>query len=334
MKETQDLIREWRALPPGTPAILATVVATRGSTYRKPGARMLLTQDRWLAGSISGGCLESDIVHTSWIRTEKGPALVEYDATADDDILLGFGLGCSGATTVLMQRLPEGGGVLAFLEAAMAHPAGGRLETIIQEGPGFGASRGCLGDETWRSIEGTFAFGRETLGETIEGPFPLLVFGAGHDAIPLVRFAAALGWQVTVVDGRSTHAIPERFPEAHAVVLAAPNVAPDRVALPLGGAAVLMTHAYLNDLMLLGWLLPSPLGYIGSLGPVQRRERLLSDLDKEERMPTKEQLARLHAPIGLDLGASGPEEIALAILAEILAWRRGREARSLKEIAG
>ncbi|RYG65522.1 XdhC/CoxI family protein [bacterium] len=328
MKEHQDLIREWRALPLGTPAILATVVATRGSTYRKPGARMLITEDRWLAGSISGGCLESDIVHTAWERTKDGPAIVEYDATAEDDILLGFGLGCSGATTVLMTRLPADGGVLAFLERAIADPRGGELDTIIEPGPGFGASCGRLGDESWQSVEGRFVDGRPTLHERIEGPFPLVVFGAGHDAIPLARLAADLGWRVTVIDGRTTHAIPARFPGAHAVLVAAPRVALEHVTLPPGGAAVLMTHGYTNDLTLLGWLLDSELGYIGALGPVARRERLLGDLEKEDRAPNDAQRARLHAPVGLDLGAKGPEEIALSIVAEILAWRNGRNGGS------
>ena len=317
-------------MPSGTPAILATVVATRGSTYRKPGARMLITEDRWLAGSISGGCLESDIVHTAWKRTEDGPALVEYDATAEDDILLGFGLGCSGSTTVLMTRLSADGGVLAFLERAIADPGGGELETIVEPGPGFGASCGRLGGEGWRPVEGQFADGRPTLHERIDGPFPLVVFGAGHDAIPLVRLAADLGWRVTVVDGRTTHAVAARFPGAHAVLVAAPKVAPERVTLPAGGAAVLMTHGYLNDLTLLGWLLASDLGYVGSLGPVARRERLLGDLAKGDRAPTEAQRARLFAPIGLNLGAKGPEEIALSIVAEILAWRNGRGGGSRK----
>ena len=292
---------------------------------------MLITPDAWLAGSISGGCLESDIVHTAWERTQDGPALVEYDATADDDILLGFGLGCSGATIVLMTRLPIDGGVLAFLEEALTSSIGGEIETVLEPGPHFGASRGRIGESEWRNLGEEFAEGHEILRERIEPPFPLLVFGAGHDAIPLARLAAELGWRVTVVDGRTTHAIPDRFPAAQGVIVAAPNAAPDRIELPPGGAAVLMTHSYLNDLALLKWLLPSELGYVGSLGPVARRDRLLADLDRAGRSPTEEQSERLHAPIGLDLGATGPEEIALSIVAEILAWRRGRGGGSRRD---
>ena len=307
MRETRDLVRAWRALPEGAPAVLATVVATRGSTYRRAGARMLIAEGGWLAGSISGGCLESDLVHTAWARTEDGPALVEYDATGEDDVALGLGLGCNGATTVLLARLPSDGGVLSLLERGLTSPL------TIETDPITGASREVARAEPREGV----------LVETLAPPPALLIFGAGHDAIPLARLGTDLGWRVTVADARLTHARAERFPGAS--VLHAPY--PD-APIPGGAHVVVMTHSYASDLVLLRRLLPSGAASIGQLGPRARTERLLSELGFA---PTEAQLARLRAPVGLDLGAEGPDEIALAIVAEIVALRKGRNGGSLTE---
>src|SRR5947209_10566895 len=107
MKEARDLVREWRNLPAGSKAVLATVVGTSGSTYRRPGARMLMADGQWLAGSLSGGCIESDALSTAWDRTEKGPVIVTYDASADEDVIWGFGLGCNGTIDVLLERVDQ-----------------------------------------------------------------------------------------------------------------------------------------------------------------------------------------------------------------------------------
>ena len=313
MKELADLIRAWRALPPGSPAVLATVVATQGSTYRRAGARMLLTSGERLAGTISGGCLESDLVTTAWTRTERGPALATFDSTGEDDLLFGTGLGCAGITTVLLQRIPENGGPLALLDRLLESEAGGTLETVVSEGACLGAAR--IGEAGCDRTEGVDRDGLTILRERIRPPAPLLIFGAGDDAMPLARLALGLGWPVTVTDARRDRATPERFPEA--AVLHAPADRPLRV--PPGAAAVVMTHSYANDRKILAWLLRSPAAFIGQLGPRARTERLLGAIGA-----TPEERARLHAPVGLDLGAEGPDEIALAIVAQILAHRRGR----------
>src|SRR5579859_6401340 len=109
LKELEDLVKGWRGLKSGTPVVLATVVATSGSTYRKAGAKMLMTQDAWVAGSVSGGCLEAELVQTAWERTENGSALLTFDASGDDDILWGYGLGCNGVVHVFLERLDETG---------------------------------------------------------------------------------------------------------------------------------------------------------------------------------------------------------------------------------
>lgn len=328
MRESLDLIQAWRTLPEGAPAVLATVVATLGSTYRRPGARMLLTESGWAAGSISGGCLEGDVVRTAWERTANGPVLVTYDSTAEEDIVWGFGLGCNGVVQVLFERLPADGGPLAFL--AFGEP--GVLATHLGEGPRLGEHR-WIPDHPLLE-KGGIAMAEENgepvLLEAILPPRPLFIFGAGHDAAPLVDAAKAVGLHVTVVDGRSAYARPERFPNADAVLHLAPADAAS-LTVDVRTAVVVMTHGYLNDLAILRALLPSAAAYIGLLGPRRRADRLLSELRDEGVVPTEAQLARLCAPVGLDLGAEGPHEIAVAIVAELLAFFRQRMGGMLRE---
>jgi xanthine/CO dehydrogenase XdhC/CoxF family maturation factor len=160
-----------------------------------------------------------------------------------------------------------------------------------------------------------------------------VIFGAGDDAQPLVRFAKELGWQVTITDPRPAFVTPERFPGADTVVVARPDEAPARLALGADTLAVIMTHHYHHDLPLLRALLPRPLAYLGLLGPKKRADKILSDLAADGFALTPAMRARLHAPVGLDLGADNPEEVALAILAEMKASLAGRDGRPLRERA-
>src|SRR5579859_3345579 len=116
MRETRDLVDAWKRQPIGAPLVLATVIGNRGSTYRRAGARMLMGKEGWLAGTISGGCLEADLIQTAWERTKDGPALATYDSTTTEDLMWGFGLGCAGIIEVLVERLGPDGGPIPFLE--------------------------------------------------------------------------------------------------------------------------------------------------------------------------------------------------------------------------
>ncbi|CAN5659223.1 XdhC family protein [soil metagenome] len=325
LREAEDLVRAWRALPAGAEAVLATVVVVRGSVYRRPGARMLLVAGNHIAGSVSGGCLESDLAETAWTRTAEGPVRVAYDSTAPDDALYGFGLGCNGVSEVLLQRLPPDGGPLAVLERVIRerHPA--MLATVITPGSRLGEWwTPLLTHESRTHI--AICEGVEILVESLVPPPSLVVFGAGHDAAPLVRIAKEVGWRVTVIDHRPVFAEASRLPEADEVMVATPRKAQESIAIEPGSAVVLMTHSYRHDLELLGWLLKSPAAYVGQLGPLLRTERLLRDLDF---VPTEAERGLLHAPIGHDLGAESPDEIALAIVAEIQAFFAGRAGGSL-----
>jgi len=336
MREIGDLIAAWRALPANSEAVLATVVATSGSTYRRAGARMLLSRDSWLAGSISGGCLEGDVVRTAWERTENGSALVTYDATADEDIVWGFGLGCNGVVQVLLERLPGDGGPIKFLAECHDSRRPGVLATVVSEGPSLGSHYEFAGDfgssavalhASALSAKNEIAqVGNEVLlFESVVPPHALTIFGAGHDAVPLVLAAKGLGWHVTVVDWRPAYARADRFPSVDSLVLSRPE-ATGSLALEPGSAAVVMTHNYLSDLEILRHLLPGAPTYVGLLGPRRRTDRLLSELGPDV---SSFDLTKLRAPIGLDIGADEPDEIALAIIAEIQAFFTGRAAKPL-----
>jgi xanthine dehydrogenase accessory factor len=170
--------------------------------------------------------------------------------------------------------------------------------------------------------------------EVVEPPLRVLVCGAGHDAIPVARLAAGLGWRVTVADDREVFLTSERFPQATDFVHTEPEKVAEAAGLDRRTYAVVMTHNFLRDLGYLRSLLGTDVAYIGMLGPRARLDRLLENLARDGVQPTEEDLAKIHGPAGLDLGAEGPDEIAAAIVAEILSVRRGRGAGFLRDRAG
>lgn len=348
------------------PAVLATIVKVAGSTYRRPGARMLIPDEGEPVGMVSGGCLESDLAERARAVLESGEArTVVYDMRSPDDIVWGLGLGCNGEVRVLLERIAPGPapGHLAFLNrCTRARRAGvvvtffegsGRLAGAVGQHLTFdatGATNDSIGEAALRSavlgdagraladrrsavkryeIEGERA---EALVEYVAPAVALLVFGAGNDALPLVEFAKTLGWQVTVADDRPAFARPERFPAADAVKLVRFD-ALDRENLPIDAhtAVVAMTHHFLHDLELMHFLLPTAAPYLGFLGPRQRTENLLEEVTKRGLRPDAGQLGRLYGPVGLDIGAETPEEIALTVAAEIRAVLSGREGGFLRE---
>jgi xanthine/CO dehydrogenase XdhC/CoxF family maturation factor len=328
MKELQDLVEGWRRLPAGSPLVLATVVATTGSTYRKPGAKMLLTPDSWIAGSVSGGCLEADLVQTAWSRTANGPSLVTFDASADQDILWGFGLGCNGTVQVLLERIDDEGGPLAYFADRLDKNLPGCVATILSPGPDFGRHLYGIESEMRAEVQGTEM---DVYFDVLARPLQLVIFGAGHDAMPLAQMAKSMGWRVTVFDRREAFLTQERFPQADDLIVGNSDQVSERMTIVPGAAVVLMTHHYMQDRDILKFALGSSASYVGVLGPRKRTDRLLQDLQDEGFLPTEEQLQRLHAPVGLNLGAEGPQEIALAVVAEIQGFSRSRNTGSLKD---
>jgi len=348
------------------PVVLATVVKVAGSTYRRPGARMLIPDEGEPVGMVSGGCLESDLAERARAVLESGEArTVVYDMRSPDDIVWGLGLGCNGEVRVLLERLAPGStpGHLAFLDDCSRARRAGVVVTVFEGSEELegavgrhltfdetGTASGSIGETRLRSavvedarraladrrsavrhyeIEGGRA---EALVEYVAPVVSLLVFGAGNDALPLVEFAKTLAWRVTVADDRPAFARPERFPGADAVKLVGFD-ALDRGELPIDAhtAVIAMTHHFLHDLALMRFLLPTAAPYLGFLGPRQRTENLLEELAKQGLHPVADQLGRLYGPVGLDIGAETPEEIALTVLAEIRAVLSGRQGGFLRD---
>ena len=267
MKELREILAAYEALRrQGRPAALATVVAVSGSSYRRPGARMLLATDGWVAGGVSGGCLEGDVLQRARVVMESGVAdIVTYDTTEDGDIVFGVGLGCRGVIQILIEPLTGDRPDLEFLAVLTTRREAGVCATVFRCEGGASARLAdrLLLSETGNVYDGltdaelaarvrvdagdVLASGRSCAREyalstgsvsvfleALVPPQPLIVFGAGHDAPPLVRLAKELGWHVTVADPRPAYATSERFPQADAVVVCPPDKA--AVRLPLGRA--------------------------------------------------------------------------------------------------
>jgi xanthine/CO dehydrogenase XdhC/CoxF family maturation factor len=348
------------------PYLIATVVAVRGSAYRRPGARMLLTQFRWIAGSVSGGCLEGDISNKGWWRTRGGePVVVTYDSRLpesadDDDVRAAFGLGCDGVVEVFLERAGAAGTVDP-LELAHECIRAQRRAAIVTVFRGAGnvaigtrlvlraGTESCseaIGDrqlraemiadaraaiETGESRSRTYQTADgpiEAFVEAIVPPPRLFVFGTGHDAVPMVQLARLLGWETFVIAPKPRVATRERFVHADEVVTAPPAELAGRIDAADRAVAIVMGHHYALDREHVSLLAGTCARYIGVLGPRARTARILGELG----LPSDD--ARIHAPLGLDVGAETPQEIALAAISEIQAALRHAPATSLRERAG
>jgi xanthine dehydrogenase accessory factor len=320
--------------------VLATVVATAGSTYRKPGARMLLMADGSYIGLLSGGCLESDLqIHAREVLDSGVARAVEYDTRGPDDVLFGVGAGCEGNMRVLLEPAGRGSVATAALTLAGAATQAGQAAALImvhdatQMSLGthhsadglpaaiMAAQRRALAEQSSQALDAGTGAERARVFVQYLAPAPhLLICGAAPDARPVASIARGLGWRVSVVDHRPGFAVATHFPGAHVQVVS-PRSLRTEVDLSRCHAAVVMSHhlpsdeIYLHELALAG----CP-GYVGLLGPTARRRRLEVELG-----PLTELLGdRLRGPVGLDIGAQTPESIALAIVGQIHAWLAGR----------
>ena len=311
---------------------LATIVATRGSTYRRAGARLLVPAEGEPIGNISGGCLEGDVARIGREVLATGePRTVSFDLTADDDAVWGYGLGCNGSFELYVEPTPGAVESAGALRAALAGEPTVLSTTIAGRRIGTrwsgtdGAAAAALRDGIPRVEE---AAGERIFHEPMLPPLHLVVCSAGHDAVPLVRQAAELGWRVTVADVRRQLLTPERFPGAAGFVDADPERAAEAIEPDGRTAVILMSHNYLRDIAYLRSFLDTPVAYLGALGPRGRTEQMLAEIGRSEAID------RIHAPAGLDIGAEGPEEVGRAIVAEILAATRGRSGGPLRDRRG
>ena len=307
----------------GNAAALATLVRVEGSSYRRAGARLLIATNGDYAGSISGGCLEAEVIRKAQWLVRDGAILQRYSTLFDDTADIPYGLGCGGTVDVLLEpaNTPE----FAALIQAMRCSLGGQRRRVVSQLPGVGSSfRRCIlaesGEHVFHSqqlVDPTLPFFEEWL----DPPQRLVVFGAGDDAQPLVSMATLLGWTCIVVDGRAQWARSERFPDAAQVVAASGfeglNISTD-------DAVVIMTHSYEQDRDWLARVLPSRPRYLGLLGSRHRSALLVSEVASRLGWSVERACEGLFAPVGLDIGGDGPQAIALAILAEIQAFFEGK----------
>ena len=298
------------------PVVLATVVATAGSTYRKAGARMLIGRSGVLAGVVGGGCFDADLVERADACLAMGsPQTHMYDMRSPDEAIWGLGLGCEGAATVLFQPLatPDDDWLLTLLEDIIV--TGGWLSTDIEmDDSDCAGSTVKLVDSPDKTGVRSIA-GRKTFVERVIPAPRLEICGAGVDAVPVARFARALSWNVTVVDHRPDYLQAHRFPDA------VPLVPKAQWQAKTIDAAVIMSHHLPSDADYLRSLVATDTPYIGLLGPSARRERLLAECSVADG-----DRSRVRGPAGLDLGGELPEEVALSILAEINAVHFGGNA--------
>ena len=347
MKEMQEILRALESPENGSEILaLATVVKVEGSAYRRPGARMLILPDGRRLGSLSGGCLEADVAERArQVRATGVPEMVRYDTRHGFDLVQE--MGCQGAVTILIEAIRSSDPYVRFLMESFRLRRRGVLATVVHA-PSSGQLRigarlaytqeamfseidaialgAALVQDAAEVINGaqaeirTYALSEgsvEVLVEPLLLPLTLLICGAGQDALPLAQFATQLGWQVVVTDAQPARLAPGRFPHTVRRLEMHPRNWRETLRPDDRTIAVLMTHNYEQDLELLRSLLPFPLPYLGLLGPRKRGERLLQELHNEGFAVTEPMRERLFSPAGLDIGSETPEEIALAILAEI-----------------
>ena len=366
MKEIKDIIRSFdEAQQQGKQTALATVVHLDGSSYRRPGARMLITDEGQLTGAISGGCLEGDALRKALlVMSQQRSMLVTYDTMDEDDAKFGIGLGCNGIIQVLIEPINPGEPdnpiqllrivaekrekavvvTLFSLENKKNTQPGTRLllkenyqqerNTPLKE---ILVKDGMKTLREGRSVFRTYQTESQNLTafiELVEPAVSLIAIGAGNDVVPLIAMAEILGWETTVIDGRPAYAKKERFVPSCQVLVSKPENVISQIEIDNRTVFVLMTHNYNYDMAMLHQLLIKNVIYVGMLGPKKKLDRILGELRDQGASFTEEQLASVHSPVGLDIGAETSEEIALSILSEIKAVLSGKQGLSLHSNTG
>ena len=353
MKELIEIIKAYDlAVQAGKSTALATVVHVDGSSYRRPGARMLVDDEGLLTGAISGGCLEGDALRKAMLAlAQQKKKLVIYDTSNEDDMTIGIQLGCAGVIQVLFEpinsSLPYN--PIELIRKSISKRQDAVLLTLFnldfknQEQNGtcllMEQDGSLIGNIQYQQMQDAFMEDmKEVLAagnsifksyviddvsitafiEFMKPPISIVIVGAGNDAIPMLQIADTLGWESTIIDGRNTHARPERFASACQVLVSKPEGVLNKIAIDSRTAFVMMTHNYNYDLYMLKALLPMDIPYIGMLGPRKKTERMVHEIREGGMEVREEMLEKVYGPTGLELGAESPEEIALSIASEIL----------------
>ncbi len=364
MREMKDIVNAYHAAKnQNMQTALATVVYVEGSSYRRPGARMLVTEDGQLTGAISGGCLEGDALKKAQeVMSEQKSRLITYD-TRGTNSELGIGLGCNGIIHILIEPVdpknPDN--PIKLFEKYFSKRQSAVLVTLfsmknnMMDQPGTclflndeGNIKSTLDDKNLRneliadakevrknrtSMTKVYRNEDELTGfvELLEPSISLIVTGAGNDTIPLMNMSDILGWDMTIIDCRAHYLTEERFPGVQKIIADSPEEVMSQMNPDHRTAAVLMTHNYKYDLGMLRELLPLELPFIGLLGPKKRTDQMLAELRETGLFAVDEHSHNVFGPVGLDIGAETPEEIALSVVAEIKAVFSDKTGAHLRE---
>lgn len=356
MKELNDIIQAYdKAVLQNKQTALATVVKVEGSSYRRPGARMLVTEDGEITGAISGGCLEGDALRKAqFAMFEKKNKLAIYDTTDDEDNKIGVQLGCNGIVYILFEPVQQDdeNNPVHLLKKIAAQRKDAVIATVFDRDVRSEQIGTCclVNDDTTVSSIGDVQIKTEAkivleqkssvvkdyeertvLYQFVPPSIQLIIVGAGNDAQPLVDMAFLLGWNIIVADGRPAYATQQRFGKATKICIVKPAELLSVVQTDEETAVVLMTHNYNYDLAVFEQLLQTGCKYIGVLGPKKKLNRILDE--QHEKGINIDDIKKVHVygPVGLDIGAETSEEIALSIIAEIKAVFSGRHGSSLRE---
>ena len=362
-KEIRNILQAYElAHQQGRQAALATVVHVEGSSYRRPGARMLIEDNGQLTGAISGGCLEGDALRKALlVMNERKSRLVTYDTMDDDDAKFGVGLGCNGIIQVLIEPVnaEDINNPIQYLKAVNKKRQHSVLITLFSLWDKRETQYGtCLLLQEDGTVTGHLPFLKQVLIneattalhsqttsfknyisenknftafiEIVKPPVSMIILGAGNDVRPLASMADILGWETTVIDGRANYAKRDRFPNACQVLVSKAEHVLEQINIDEQTVFLLMTHNYNYDLAMLRQLFQTNVQYVGMLGPKKKRDRMLKEIEAGGLQLTEKQVSMLHSPVGLDIGAEATEEIALSILAEIKVFFSGRGAQSLR----
>ncbi len=366
MKEFQAIIKAYDHYQTlGKKIALATVVHVDGSAYRRPGARMLVSEDGELTGAISGGCLEGDALRKAQsVIFQQKSMLVTYDTTDEDDQKFGVGLGCNGIIHVLIEPIDyeKFMNSVNLLKSALLDRTFGTLITLFsiknskseqigtvllsKNGSFIGHSE-KVNSELLKAIfeqaDSEILLGNEIKSypefddiqvfyERIKPSIRLLLFGAGNDTIPLVQMADILGFEVTLIDGRTNHATTSRFPKAKEIVIGSADEVVEKLDIDSQTVALLMTHNFEYECVVLEQLIGHSLPYIGILGPKKKSEKMIDRLANKGILLVNQEF--IYSPMGLDIGAEGSEEIALSVLSEIKAVLAKKQGTFLRNKTG
>lgn len=364
MKEFKTIISEYQKIDhPNRQAALATVVKVRGSSYRSPGARMLITDDGKWVGSISGGCLEGDALRKArQVMAEKKPMTVVYDTREESNQNLGIGLGCNGVIDVLIEPIQRADDpTLSLFEKFVQTNEPIALATIF-DGPEMVGDKMLIDADgreqiRFRDEKLSAVVRQELLGifdsrhseartirldnkqyevflELVQPNVALIIFGGGFDARPVSQLAKSLGWDVSVTDECVAHIAPVFFPDADKLSLCQREFIDRDFQITPYTACVLMSHNYEYDRDVLKKLITTETPYIGILGPRKRYDKMLQEFASEGLTVSPAANERVHSPIGLDIGAETPDEIAVSIVAEIQSKFSQRSGGFLKYRSG